>query len=81
MDPQACGEAIYNARHVQKLQLGQSMQEARQLLGRAPDQRTVRVESGKTVEVWRYLTNYQNTVFTVATFIDGRLVALDTAQK
>lgn len=80
-DPQGCGEAIYNARHVSKLQIGQTMKKARELLGREPEQRSVRSEGSRTIETWGFLTNYQNTIYSAITFHDGKLVAIETQQR
>ncbi len=80
-DPQACGEAIYNAPRVARLSLGQSVAQAREIMGRAPEERSLKTQDGQEVEVWSYLTDYANSKKSVITFRAGRIVSIESAPK
>ena len=80
-NPQACGEAIYNAPRVAQIQLGQPIAEVRKLMGRQPEQRSLTVEGGIEVEVWQYLTDYYDSVVSVITFRGGQVHSLTTLRK
>ena len=75
---QACGEAIYNAPRVAKLAVGMSLLNARQVMGRDPEERTVRTVDGKVVERWSYLTNYDSSIVSRITFTEGRITAIES---
>lgn len=82
MDHQACGEAIYNAPRVRRLELGQTIAEARAIMGRDPERRSLKTTpTGKPVEQWGYLTDYDNTVVSVITFTDGRIAAVEAVPQ
>ena len=80
-NPQACGEALYNAPRVFKLSAGQSIDEAREIMGRAPENRLIRTENGQTVEIWHYLTNYDNSVTSGITFTNGKITAITASRR
>ena len=73
---QACGNAVYNASHVGKVALGQSLTEVRQIMGRDPEQRSVQVQDGHNLEAWSFLTDYANHVTTRIEFSDLVVVAI-----
>lgn len=73
---QACGEAIYNAPRVAKLNLGQSIGQVREIMGREPDHRSIKEDGGQAVEEWHYLTNYKESVYSVITFKSSKLVSI-----
>jgi len=81
VNPQACGEALYNAPRVAKVNLGQSVAEVRQIMGRDPEERLVRIQDGDTVEVWAYLVNYANSTKGVINFKNGKVVSVESMQK
>ncbi|MBI5891755.1 MAG: hypothetical protein HZB47_13995 [Nitrosomonadales bacterium] len=80
-NPQACGNAIYNAAHVIKLSIGQTLQQAREVMGRDPEERTLKKQGEQTIEVWKYLIAYRSTSFSVITFVDEKIVSIETAQR
>jgi hypothetical protein len=80
-NPQACGEALFNAPRIAKLSAGMSMAEARAIMVRAAEERSVRTEGGKAIEVWGYLTNYDRSIVSQVTFVDGRIVSIEGIQK
>lgn len=78
---QACGEARYNAPRVQRLSIGQSLEQARTVMGRDPEQRSVTTQSGQAVEVWSYLTDYDNSILSVITFANGRVASIESVRR
>ena len=80
-NPQACGEALYNAPRVTQIQLGQSIADVRRIMGRPPEHRSLNIEAGIEVEVWQYLTDYSNSVQSAITFRGGQVHSLSTLRK
>lgn len=80
-NPQACGNALYNAAHVIKLSIGQTLQQAREVMGRDPEERTLKKQGEQTIEVWKYLISYRSTSFSVITFVDGKIASIETTQR
>ena len=80
-NPQACGESLYNAPRVARLALGQSVAQAREVMGRAPEERSLKTEDGQEVEVWSYLTDYANWKKSVIVFKGGRIVSIESMSK
>jgi hypothetical protein len=78
---QACGEAIFNAPRVAKLSVGMSMAETKAIMVRAAEERSARTEGGKSIEVWGYLTNYDRSVLSQITFVDGRIASIEGVQR
>lgn len=81
INPQACGEARYNAPRVIRLVLGQTRDEALKIMQREPEERSVRLETGRSVETWGYLTDYDRTIVTVITLIDGKIASIEASQR
>lgn len=82
VDHQACGEAIYNAPRVAQLKLGQTFAEAKAVMGREPEERSLKMtDTGKPVEVWGYLTDYNKSVVSLITFVDGRITAIEATAR
>ncbi|HEX7639851.1 MAG TPA: hypothetical protein VF457_15750 [Burkholderiaceae bacterium] len=73
-DPQACGNALYNAGRIGKVAVGQTMEQVRAEMGREPEQRKRRLTSGKDEESWIFLTDYENSIVTRIEFVDSRVV-------
>ena len=80
-NPQACGEARYNAPRVAKINLGQSVAEVRQIMGRDPEQRSLREEGGQAIEEWQYLTDYKQSITSLITFKNGKVSSLQALRK
>jgi hypothetical protein len=80
-NPQACGEARYNAPRVAKINLGQSISEVRQIMGRDPEQRSLKEEGGHAIEEWQYLTNYKESIVSVITFRNSKVVSLESKRR
>ena len=78
---QACGEALYNAPRVAKINLGQTLSEVRQIMGRDPEQRSVKEEDGQAIEEWQYLTNYKAHIISVITFKNSKVVSVQTQRR
>src|SRR5262245_17491753 len=56
---QACGDAIFNARSMKQVDLGESRGAVRATMGHDPDEREMRTEDGTVTERWVYLTDYR----------------------
>jgi len=80
-NPQACGEAIYNAPRVAKISIGQPIAEVRQIMARDPEERSAKTQDGQAIEVWAYLTNYANSIKTIITFKDGKVISIESVQR
>ena len=77
-DPQQCGNALFNARHVGLIRVGLGRDEVRALMHHDPDGREVRDAGGNVSERWTYLTDYRRRLTTVVVFTDGRVTGFDT---
>ena len=66
-DQDACERAVYNSTVIGKVEIGQSIDEVRKIMGRRPEQR----EATKTSEQWEYLTNYMSHRYTTIIFKNG----------
>lgn len=75
-DPQACGLATYNSARIGKIALGQSLQEVRAIMGKAPEERSVKSQDGRSLETWGYRTDYRTRITTRIEFIDLKVVAI-----
>jgi hypothetical protein len=80
-NPQTCGEAIYNAPRIRQLNLGQSMQQTREIMGRDPEERSLKTQDGRPVEIWGYLTEYDKSIVSVITFVESRIVSIEATQR
>lgn len=80
-DHQACGEALWNAPRLALLKTGQSMQQAKQLMGRDPEKRSMKVLDGRSSETWEYIYNYNRSIHMVITFLDDKIVGIDQVQR
>jgi hypothetical protein len=76
-NPQACGEAQYNAPRVRKLGIGQTIAQAQQIMGRDPEERSLKVQDGQSIEIWFYLTDYDRSIVSVITFTDGKITSIE----
>jgi hypothetical protein len=82
VDHQACGEALYNAPRVRQLEIGQSVAQARTIMGREPEERSLKKSAtGTPVEVWGYLTDYNKTIVSLITFEDGKIAAIEAVAR
>lgn len=79
-DNQACGNAIWNAKVIGQVQLGQTQEEVRVIMRHDPERRAASLEpDGKRVETWSYITDYNAEIMSTITFTDGRLTAMGQA--
>ena len=70
--------AAANRQHVAQLQIGQSTDEVRSIMG-PPERRNARLRyDGKTVEEWSYFTDAALKRDTTLTFLDGKVVEIRT---
>ncbi len=74
-DPQACGNATFNARVIGKVQVGQSKQDVRAIMQHDPERR----EISANVETWSYITDYPSELVTEIVFTDGKVTGLKQA--
>ena len=66
-DQQACQRAAENSSVIGKVNLGQSLEEVRQIMGKDPERREVTKDS----ENWEYITSYAGYRFTTIIFRNG----------
>ncbi len=66
-DQQACQRAAENSSVIGKVNLGQSLEEVRKIMGKDPERREVTKDS----ENWGYITSYADYRFTTIIFRDG----------
>lgn len=79
-DNQACGNAIFNAKMVGQLKLGQTQDQVRAIMRHDPERREAAISpEGKKVETWSYITDYQAELMTTLTYTDGVLTAIGQA--
>lgn len=79
-DNQACGNAIWNAKVIGQVQLGQTQEEVRAIMRHDPERREGSLTSdGEKVETWSYITDYDAERMSTLTFTDGRLTAMGQA--
>jgi hypothetical protein len=74
---QLCGNAIFNGARIRKVNIGQSIDEVRQVMERDPEERNVRSDGGRAIETWIYFTHYETSQKTYIQFIDGKVTALE----
>ena len=73
-DPQRCGDAMFNARHIDKIRIGSDAAEVTRVMRNDPDDRSVvRDDGGAVFERWTYLTDYRRRATTTVVFRDGRV--------
>ena len=66
-----------NRARIDRVQVGQSLDEVRTLMGKPPEKREVRARfDGKTVELWSYATDFTRKVDTTIIFLDGRVTEI-----
>lgn len=75
-DAQACGNAAYNGARIGVVKVGQSLQDVRSIMGKAPEERSVRTEGGQNFETWSYRTDYKNRITTRIDFQDLKVVGI-----
>lgn len=66
-DQQACLAAAANSRVIGNVDLGQTLKEVRQIMGKGPERR----EADDDSESWSYLTSYRGSHYTTITFKNG----------
>ena len=71
-DQQACLRAAENSRVIGKVNLGQSLEEVRQIMGKDPERREV----AKNCETWGYITTYVGYRFTTIIFRNGVVIEI-----
>ena len=71
-DPAACERAAANILVIGKVQLGQTPEQVRAIMGSDPERREVT----ETTEKWGYRTNYIERLFTTITFTDGKVSSI-----
>jgi hypothetical protein len=71
-DPEACERAAANSLVISKIQLGQSPEEVREIMGNDPERREVTDD----LETWGYRTNYAGKLFTTIAFKDGKVSSI-----
>lgn len=71
-DQQACERAAANSSVIGKVNIGQSLEDVRQIMGKDPERREVSKES----ETWGYITSYAGHRFTTITFKNGLVTSI-----
>lgn len=74
-DGQACGNAIWNAKVIPRVTLGQTPAEVRKIMEHDAERR----DFSANEERWYYITDYDAELMTVIVFTDGRVSALSHA--
>jgi len=63
-----------NRVRIDRVQVGQTLDEVRAIMGKPPEKREVRARfDGKTVELWSYATDYTRKADSTIIFLDGRV--------
>jgi hypothetical protein len=75
-DAQACGNAAYNGARIGRVAIGQSLQDVKAIMGREPEERSVRTQDGRSSETWSYRTDYAGRISTRIDFLDLKVVAI-----
>src|SRR5829696_4293533 len=78
-DNQACGYALFNARVIGQVRLGQTQDDVRTIMKHAPERREASMSDGRRSEIWMYITDYQAELMTALTFTDGVLTSIGQA--
>lgn len=71
-DQTACQSAAENSSAIGNVNLGQSTEEVREIMGKGPERR----EADKDTEKWGYLTNYRGYLYTYITFKNNAVVKI-----
>lgn len=71
-DPVACERASENLKLIGNVNLGQSLEEVRKIMGKAPDRRII----NEAIESWIYLTSYFNSGYTSIIFKQGKVAEI-----
>ena len=71
-NPQACERAAANSLVIGEVQLGQTFDEVRKIMGNEPERRDVTENS----EIWGYRTEYDTKRFTELAFKNGRVASI-----
>lgn len=76
VNPQACGDALYNGARIKRIAIGQTLANVREIMGRDAGLRSVGTHEGHESETWDYLTDYDQDITTRIEFVDGKVVAI-----
>ncbi len=79
--PQDCGNAIFFAGRIAKVEIGQDREAVRRTMMRDPERREVVQKYGRAVETWAYLTDYASWRETVVTFVDGTVAKIEQQRR
>jgi hypothetical protein len=74
MNDVACGQALYNSQRINRVEIGQSKEEVRSIMGHDPERREASTER----ELWSYVTDYDREVMTTIEFVNGRVAKIYT---
>ena len=72
-DPEACERAAANSLVIGKVQLGQTFEQVREIMGTDPEHR----EASDGIETWGYRTNYDDRLFTRIIFENGKVTTIN----
>ncbi|MEO8379304.1 MAG: hypothetical protein ABI779_06545 [Acidobacteriota bacterium] len=78
VDLQACGNAIFNAPLLPKIELGMTTEAVRELMKHEAERRDVRLEGDRKIEVWKYMQDYDRELMSAITFTDGKVTSVTT---
>ena len=68
-----------NRRHLNEVQVGQTLADVRAIMKKDPEKREVRARfDGKTVEFWSFVSDYGRRLDSTITFLDGRVQEIRT---
>lgn len=66
-----------NRSRMDRVRVGQTIDEVRTLMAKPPEKREVRQRfDGKQIEFWSYVTDYARKIDSTITFIDGRVTEI-----
>lgn len=71
-DQQACERAAANSKVIGKVMIGQSLDDVREIMGKDPERRKASAKE----EIWSYITDYSNHLFTTIIFKNKKVVEI-----
>ena len=79
LNPRLREEATHNRERLNRVRVGQTVEEVRAIMGKDPERRDTRRRfDGKVVEIWGFATDYVRKLDTSITFVDGRVEEIKT---